>query len=319
MFDLWSDVGQLSFGLVMLVLGADSFVRGASGLALHFGISAFVVGLVLVGFGTSAPELAVNLTAAFHGNYGLAVGNVIGSNVANVGLILGASALIAPLAVRARLLRIEVPLVIGVSVGLWLLSLDGVLGRLDAALLLTGFVGLMWLVAHDARKESAAVRAELSEAVTTQSDLKRNLIRLAIGLALLLFGAHKMVTAAVSLASAWGMSEMMIGLTVVAIGTSLPELAASGMAVWRGHTDLALGNVVGSNLFNILLILGLTGVFHPLPVGVSALQIDLPLMVVFALGLLLIVRRDMVVSRTEGIALLLAYAAFLGLQFILFA
>lgn len=317
MFDLWIDVGQFSIGLLMLVLGADSFVRGASGLALHFGISAFVVGLVLVGFGTSAPELAVNLTAAFRGNYALAVGNVVGSNVANVGLILGASALIAPLAVRARLLRIEVPLVIGVSVVLWLLALDGMLGRLDATLLLSGFVGLLWLVARDARQESAAVRAELSEAATTQSDLKRNLIRLAVGLALLLFGAHKMVTAAVSLASAWGMSEMMIGLTVVAIGTSLPELAASGMAAWRGHTDLALGNVVGSNLFNILLILGITGVIHPLPVGVSALQIDLPLMVVFALGLLLIVRRDMIVSRAEGVALLLAYAAFLALQFVL--
>lgn len=317
MLPLWIDLGQFALGLLMLVLGADSFVRGASGLALHFGISAFVVGLVLVGFGTSAPELAVNLTAAWHGRYAMAVGNVIGSNVANVGLILGISALIAPLAVRARLLRIEVPLVIAVSIVLWLLALDGVLGRVDAALLLAGFAGLMWLVARDARMESAAVRAELSEAATTQVDFKRNLIRLAVGLGLLLFGAHRMVNAAVGLATAWGMSDAMIGLTVVAIGTSLPELAASVMAVWRGHTDLALGNVVGSNLFNILLILGLTGAVHPLPVDAASLRVDLPVMIGFAIALYWVVRRDRVVSRREGVGLLVAYAAFLGVQFLL--
>lgn len=317
MLPLWIDLGQFALGLLMLVLGADSFVRGASGLALHFGISAFVVGLVLVGFGTSAPELAVNLTAAWHGRYAMAVGNVIGSNVANVGLILGISALIAPLAVRARLLRIEVPLVIAVSIALWLLALDGVLGRVDAAMLLAGFAGLMWLVARDARMESAAVRAELSEAATTQVDFKRNLIRLAVGLGLLLFGAHRMVNAAVGLATAWGMSDAMIGLTVVAIGTSLPELAASAMAVWRGHTDLALGNVVGSNLFNILLILGLTGAVHPLPVDAASLRVDLPVMIGFAIALYWVVRRDGVVSRRKGVGLLVAYAAFLGVQFLL--
>lgn len=317
MLPLWIDLGQFALGLLMLVLGADSFVRGASGLALHFGISAFVVGLVLVGFGTSAPELAVNLTAAWHGRYAMAVGNVIGSNVANVGLILGISALIAPLAVRARLLRIEVPLVIAVSIALWLLALDGVLGRVDAAMLLAGFAGLMWLVARDARMESAAVRAELSEAATTQVDFKRNLIRLAVGLGLLLFGAHRMVNAAVGLATAWGMSDAMIGLTVVAIGTSLPELAASAMAAWRGHTDLALGNVVGSNLFNILLILGLTGAVHPLPVDAASLRVDLPVMIGFAIALYWVVRRDGVVSRRKGVGLLVAYAAFLGVQFLL--
>jgi cation:H+ antiporter len=314
---MWIDLGHFALGLLLLVLGADSFVRGASGLALRLGVSAFVVGLVLVGFGTSAPELAVNLTAAWHGRYQMAVGNVVGSNVANIGLILGISALIAPLAVRARLLRIEVPLVVATSIVLWLLALDGTLGRYDAALLLSGFIALLWLVASDARKESAAVRAELSEAATTQTELKRNLLRLAVGLGLLLFGAHKMVGAAVSLATAWGMSELTIGLTVVAIGTSLPELAASAMAVWRGHADLALGNVVGSNLFNVLLILGLTSAVHPLPVGAASLRVDLPLMIGFALLLYPIVRRNMRVDRNEGVVLLAAYAVFLAVQFLL--
>lgn len=313
------ELGQFALGLVMLVLGADSFVRGASGLALRFGISPFVVGLVLVGFGTSAPELSVNLTAAFQGRYALAIGNVIGSNIANIGLILGISALIAPLAMRARLLRIEVPLVIGVSVALWLLALDGVLGRFDAALLLLGFVGLMWVVARAARRESAAVRAELSEAVNTQTDLKRNLIRLGIGLALLLYGSHLMVHAAVGLATMWGISELMIGLTIVAIGTSLPELAASAVAAWRGHTDIAIGNVVGSSLFNILLILGVTAAIHPLPVGGASLRVDLPVMIGFALVLYPMVRGDLVIKRNEGVVLLLAYAGFLGLQFFLAA
>ncbi|MDX2299281.1 MAG: sodium:calcium antiporter, partial [Xanthomonadaceae bacterium] len=186
-----------------------------------------------------------------------------------------------------------------------------------AALLLSGFVALLWLVARDAREESAAVRAELSEAATTQTELKRNLLRLAVGLGLLLFGAHKMVGAAVSLATAWGMSELTIGLTVVAIGTSLPELAASAMAVWRGHADLALGNVVGSNLFNVLLILGLTSAVHPLPVGAASLRVDLPMMIGFALLLYPIVRRNMRVDRNEGIVLLVAYAGFLAVQFLI--
>jgi len=312
-------LGQFALGLLMLVLGADSFVRGASGLAIRFGVSPFVVGLVLVGLGTSAPEFSVNLTAAFDGRYEMAIGNVVGSNIANIGLILGVSALIAPLAVHARLIRIEVPLVVGVSVVLWLLSLDGLIGRFDAALLLLGLVGLLVLIASDAKREPAEVRAELSEAATTQAGLKLNLIRLGAGLALLLFGSQRMVDAAVNLATYWGMSELLIGLTIVAIGTSLPELAASAMAAWRGHTDIALGNVVGSNLFNILMILGVTALVHPLPVGHSSLQVDLPLMIGFSLLLYPIARSGRVVSRNEAATLLAAYAGFLGLQFYLAA
>lgn len=315
--NIWVQFGQFALGLLLLVLGADSFVRGASGVAIRFGISPFVVGLVLVGLGTSAPELAVNLTAAFDGRYEIAIGNVVGSNIANIGLILGVSALIAPLAVHARLIRIEVPLVIAVSAGLWLLSLDGVIGRFDSAILLLGLVGLLVLIARDSKREPAHVQAELSEAASTQPGLKLNLIRLAAGLALLLYGSQQMVDAAVHLATFWGMSELLIGLTIVAIGTSLPELAASAVAAWRGHADIALGNVVGSNLFNILLILGVTALVHPLPVGASSLHVDLPIMIGFALLLYPIVRSGRVVSRNEAALLLVAYAGFLGLQFYL--
>lgn len=313
------ELGQFALGLLLLVLGADSFVRGASGLAIRFGISPFVVGLVLVGLGTSAPELSVNLTAAFAGRYEMAIGNVVGSNIANIGLILGVSALIAPLAVNARLIRIEVPLVIAVSVGLWLLSLDGLIGRIDAVILLIGLAGLLVLIARDSKLESTQVQDELTEAASTQSGLKLNLIRLVAGLALLLYGSQQMVDAAVNLATLWGMSELMIGLTIVAIGTSLPELAASAMAAWRGHSDIALGNVVGSNLFNILLILGATAAIHPLSVGHSSLRIDLPLMIGFALLLYPIARSGRVVSRNEAVLLLAAYAGFLALQFFLAA
>ncbi|MDP1697565.1 MAG: calcium/sodium antiporter [Xanthomonadaceae bacterium] len=313
------ELGQFALGLLLLVLGADSFVRGASGLAIRFGISPFVVGLVLVGLGTSAPELSVNLTAAFAGRYEIAIGNVVGSNIANIGLILGVSALIAPLAVNARLIRIEVPLLIAVSVGLWLLSLDGLIGRIDAVILLIGLAGLLVLIARDSKLESTQVQDELTEAASTQTGLKLNLIRLVAGLALLLYGSQQMVDAAVKLATLWGMSELLIGLTIVAIGTSLPELAASAMAAWRGHSDIALGNVVGSNLFNILLILGATAAIHPLSVGHSSLRIDLPLMIGFALLLYPIVRSGRVVSRNEAMLLLLAYAGFLALQFFLAA
>lgn len=313
------ELGQFALGLLLLVLGADSFVRGASGLAIRFGISPFVVGLVLVGLGTSAPEFSVNLTAAFAGRYQMAIGNVVGSNIANIGLILGVSALIAPLAVHARLIRIEIPLVIVVSVGLWLLSLDGLIGRFDAVLLLLGLIGLLVLIARDSKREPAEVQAELAEAASTQAGLKLNLIRLIAGLALLLYGSQRMVDAAVNLATLWGMSELLIGLTIVAIGTSLPELAASAVAAWRGHTDIALGNVVGSNLFNILLILGATAAIHPLPVGDASLRIDLPIMIGFALLLYPMARSGRVVSRNEAWLLLLGYAGFLGVQFYLAA
>lgn len=304
-------------GLVLLILGADSFVKGASGLALRFGISPFIVGMVIVGFGTSTPELMVNLTAVWRGSYDLAVGNVVGSNVANVGLILGTCALVAPLTVRMKLLRVETPLLIGVSLLLWLLCFDGTLGRIDGLVLVAGFAALMVYVVRDARDEPPVVKEELAETAATRTELWRSIARLVIGLALLLYASHLMVGAALAIAAILGISELIVGLTVVAIGTSLPELASSLIAVWRGHGDIAVGNVVGSNLFNVLLILGATAAIHPLGVSRSLLWVELPAMIVFALALYPMIRGDLRIERYEGAILLTAFAAFLGWQVLL--
>lgn len=303
-----------SAGLVMLILGADSFLKGASGLALRLGISPFVVGLTIVGFGTSAPELAVNLSAVGKGSYDLALGNVVGSNISNVGLILGLSALVAPLAVHLRLIRIEGPLMVAAALLLWLLALDGQIGRIDAAILLTGFTGVMTYVAMSARREPKDVKAEFSEFAMTQSDTGRNVFRLVIGLALLVYGAQQMVDSAITLARLWGWSELLIGLTIVAIGTSLPELASSILAVMRGQTDIAVGNVVGSNLFNILLIIGGTAAIHPLPVSVGMRQVELPLMLLFMAAGYIAMGRKQLITRGEGALLLGAFIAYLGWQ-----
>ncbi len=316
---LLTALASFALGLLLLLLGADSFLKGASGVALRYGISPFVIGLTIVGFGTSAPEMSVNLSAALRGSYDLAMGNVVGSNIANIGLILGCSALVAPLVVQMRLLRVEAPLVIGVSVVLWILCLDGALGRGDALLLLAGFGWLTWYIFRTAREEPDQVQMELAEIAETRPGLARNLVRLGVGLALLVYGATEMVESAVVMARIFGMSELVIGLTVVAIGTSLPELASSLVAAFRGQTDVALGNVMGSNLFNILLILGTTASIHPLPVASTMRWIELPVMVMFAVLLYLMLRRDLIVQRKEGLVLLVLFGAFTAGQVLLSA
>lgn len=303
-----------SLGLGLLIGGADRFLSGASALALRFGVSPFVVGLVIVGFGTSAPELAVNLSAVWKGSVDLAMGNVVGSNIANVGLILGLSAIIAPLAVAMRLIRVEAPLMLAVSAALLLLCLDGELGRGDAALLLAGFVGLLWLVMRAARDEPGAVQAELGELAAPGGPPWRDGVWLVLGLAGLIGGAALMVDAAVAIARMWGWSELLIGLTVVAVGTSLPELASSLLAARRGQTDIAVGNVVGSNLFNILLILGATAAFQPLPVARGMLSVELPVMIGFAVLSYVLMKRYQRLSRPSGVVLLLAFIGFTAWQ-----
>jgi len=290
------------------------FIRGAAGLGARFGLSSFVIGMVIVGFGTSAPELAVNLTAAYSGHYDLALGNVVGSNIVNIGLILGLSALLAPMVIHLRMLRVEPPLLIATSGWLWLLARDGILARWEGLLLLAAQFALTWFVLRSGRQESAAVRAEISAEISPPQRGSSTLWLLGIGLAGLIGGGMLAVDAAVQVARGLGISELIIGLTVVAIGTSLPELASSAVAAWRGHSDIAVGNIIGSNLFNILFILGITASIQPLPVAPALEHIEIPIMIGFTVLLYLIMRRQMRIGRRAGTLLLLAYLGTVGWQ-----
>jgi len=304
-------------GLALLVVGANLFIKGAGGIALRFGISPFVVGMVLVGFGTSMPELAVNLTAVFEQRLDLAVGNVVGSNISNVGLILGAAALIAPMAIPRRVFRSELPVLVGLSLGFWLLVLDGRLGRIDAGLLLAGFAVVMVVMARGSRDAPAAVEDEIGvDPEQARQATWPHVWRLVVGLVLLLGGSKLMVDAAVALALEWGVSELVIGLTVVAIGTSLPELAASVVAALKGEAEIAVGNVLGSNVFNLLLILGVTAMVQPLPVADSLIRIDILLMIAFVVVLYPLALYKRRLGRIAGVVLLAGFAAFLASQFL---
>jgi cation:H+ antiporter len=294
-------------GLAVLALGAELFIRGAVRVARKFGVSPFVIGLTLVGFGTSAPELVVNLSAACQGNPELAVGNVVGSNIANVGLILGVAAVVRTLTAEMRLLKVETPLVLAASVAVWVMAWDGDLGRWDAAILLVMFTAVMVYIALSAKRETPEVKEELGKSIPNPERMWVSVLFLALGLGGLVGGAQLMVDSAVHLAESWGMSKALIGLTIVAVGTSLPELASTVAAAYRGQSDIAVGNVVGSNLFNLLLILGVTSAVCPLPVDAGMMTFDLPVMVGFAVLLLLVLLNGLRVYRWEGVLLLLAY------------
>ncbi len=303
----------LAGGLVALLVGGELLVRGASRLAALYGISPLVVGLTVVSFGTSAPELAVSLQAAFADAAQLTVGNIIGSNIFNVLLVLGASALVAPLLVRQQLIRLDVPLMIGASLVFWAVAADGTVtmpeGLLMVGLLLV-YLAFVW---RASRREKAEIVAEYEQEFgyhpSAGTRLKlRNAALIAVGGLLLVLGAGWLVDGAVSLARGLGVSDLLIGLTIVAIGTSLPELTTSLVAAVRGERDIAVGNVVGSNIFNILSVLGLTAVVAPagVPVSETAIGIDLPFMVAVAIACLPLFATGRIIARLEG-AFLLAY------------
>ncbi|MDX1656258.1 MAG: calcium/sodium antiporter, partial [Candidatus Competibacteraceae bacterium] len=251
-------------GFVLLVGGAEWLVRGASHLAAASGIPPLIIGLTVVAFGTSAPELAVSVQSALNGQADIALGNVVGSNILNVLLILGLAALIVPLTVSHQLIRLDVPLMIGVSLLVWLLSLDGSLGRLDGLLLVAGIIAYTAFSVIKGRQESqGGDEFEQEFGDPGRRGMAWNLGLIAAGLALLVLGASWLVDGAVMMARYFGISELIIGLTIVSVGTSLPEIAASVVASLRGERDIAVGNVVGSNLFNLLLVLGVTATVAP--------------------------------------------------------
>ncbi|MDQ3268671.1 MAG: calcium/sodium antiporter [Pseudomonadota bacterium] len=305
-------------GLVSLILGAEVLVRGASRLALSLGISPLVVGLTIVAIGTSSPEVAVSVGAAIEGQTDIAIGNVVGSNIFNVLLILGISALIVPLLVDTQIVRQEVPIMIGASLLLLAFGLDGRVGRLEAAVLLALLIAYVAFLVVQSRRQQQAVRAAAAVPEIGDDGRKPSLVLQLLliggGLALLVLGSRWLVDASVALAQAIGVSDLVIGLTIVAAGTSMPEVATSVMAAVRKQRDIAIGNVVGSNIFNILGCLGLAGLVSPtgLPLAPSVLNFDLWVMLAVAFACLPVFLTGRKIARWEGAVFVFYYIAYVA-------
>jgi cation:H+ antiporter len=309
------DIGLIVLGLVLLIAGGEALVRSASTFATKAGVSPLVVGLVVVSAATSAPEFAVTLGAVMRGEPGLAIGNVVGSNIVNVLFILGLSAVISPLIIKRQLVRIDIPIMVGLSLLLVAVSLDGNISVVDGVLLLSVLLLHTIISIILGRRE---VRVSVAEPETLPLNSKPVPLWLApillvAGVGLLVGGAQALVTGAVNIATALGVSGLVVGLTVVAIGTSLPELATSLIAILRGERDMAVGNIVGSNIFNIGMVLGLPAILfgQGIPVPEAAIAIDLPLMLASAVALLPLAFTGFILARWEGSLFVLLYTAYL--------
>ena len=300
-------------GLAALYMGADLLIRGASRLARDLGVNALVIGLTVVAMGTSAPELLVGVVASARHSGDIAIGNVIGSNVANIALVLGIGALIRPIRVQMRLLVREVPLMILASVIFYLLALNGTLSRIDGVILLVGFVAYTIYLLQSARFEPPAIEVEYQRFLTQGGTLIGHVARTIVGLMIFLAGAHMVVNGAAAAARFLGISELAIGLTVVALGTSLPELATAIAASVQDEGDILVGNVVGSNVFNILAVLGAASFTRPLGVSDSVIFVEAPVMLVVSILLLPFVWTTLRLTRPEGGILVAAYVAFVVL------
>jgi cation:H+ antiporter len=307
------DLLLVAVGVALLWVGGESLISGATTLARRLGMSPLVVGLTVVAFGTSAPELAATLAAALQGSPEVAFGNVVGSNIFNVGLILGIAALVFPLAARARFLRREMPFMIATSALLLPLVANGRIGRLEAVLLLALLGGYLWvLLTKD--EESARVAEEFAQEYgEVEAPLWASVLRVAVGIGVLVIGAQVLVVGAVAIAREVGLSERVIGLTLVACGTSLPELASSLVAAARREGDIVLGNVVGSNIFNVLAILGTTSLIVPIHIEVGAgTWIDLAVMIAMSLALWPFLHTNRRLERWEGVLLIAGFATYMA-------
>ena len=306
----------ISVGLALLVGGAESLVRGASRLAATMGISPIVIGLTVVAFGTSAPELTVSVSSSLDGDADVALGNVIGSNIFNVLVILGVAAMIAPLTVSQRLVRVEVPLLIGISLLVLLLARDRVIDRLEGALLFAGIVVFTGAAIYASRRESQKVvdeyEAELGARDGSAARIALDIGFVAFGLGLLVWGSNWLVTGATDVAAALGVSGLVIGLTLVAAGTSMPELATSIIASLRGERDIAVGNVVGSSIFNLLAVLGAAALVAPdgVVVASQALRVDIPVMTAVAVACVPIFFTGKLIARWESLLFLAMYGGY---------
>ena len=293
-------------GIALIVLSADKFVEGAANLASRFGMSHFLIGLTIVSIGTSAPEIMVSAVAAFNGSPGLALGNALGSNIANIGLVLGATAFIFPLVVPRPLVRREIPLLFLIGLVIYALASRGVFDLLSGTLLLAVLPGILYLLAKDelASKDNVEIHS---------MPLGFSIVLTLGGLIVLIGGSQVLVWGAVNIARFFGISELVIGLTIVAVGTSLPELAASVAAALKNKTDMALGTVIGSNIFNSLGVIGIASVISPFAIATEVLQRDLPWTLGLTLLLYLLARFSVsrTITRSYGILLLLLYVSYL--------
>lgn len=303
-------------GLIFLVWSADKFIEGAAVTAKHFGMSPLLIGMVIVGFGTSAPEMVVSALASLQGNPGIALGNAYGSNITNIALILGLTAVISPIAVHSQVLRKEMPVLIAITALAAFQLADGQLSRLDAVILMVVFAMLMgWSIYQGMTGKDDALGTEMQGEVDAYSmTLKKAIFWLVFGLVVLVLSSRLLVWGAVDIAVALGVSDLIIGLTIVAIGTSLPELASSLMAVKKGEHDMAIGNVIGSNMFNTLTVVGIAGMISPMAVDPEVLRRDVAVMAGLTIALFIFAYgfrgRQGRINRIEGGLLLTAFVAY---------
>ncbi|HEY5970512.1 MAG TPA: calcium/sodium antiporter [Pseudoxanthomonas sp.] len=309
--------GFFALGLVLLALGGDSIVKGASGLAQKLGASPFVAGLLLVAFGTSLPELFVNARAYMVGAQELALGNAVGSNIVNFGLTLGVAALFAPLLVRMRLLSPLLVLLAVATFALIVFGLDGVISRIEGVMLLLAFVAVLAFLLARSGHEQVEVRDSVAAYTATRSVLWMNLLRFMVAVTLLYFGAKFVVQSAPVIGTGWGLSPLLVGLLPVAIGTALPEVAAAIAAARRGQGDMVAGHVIGSSLFNLLVVVGGMAALRPLPLPESFVKLELPAAIAFVLVLYPMLRGDLRVSKTEGAILFVAFLGWIALELFL--
>ena len=316
-------------GISGVYFGAEWLVKGSSRLSRDLGIKPIVIGLTVVAFGTSSPELAVSLTASIKGSNDIAIGNIIGSNIANIGLILGISAIVLPLKVEKILLKRELPLMIGISAALYFMAIDRKIGFVDGLLLFTGiviFIGYQVYHTLNSKREfknsmasNPVSKTDMPESTNeegrTERHLLSNIVYIVIGLACLLVGSHVLVKSAIFIAGSFGISEMVIGMTVVAFGTSVPEMATSVVSVLKKESDICVGNVIGSNIFNILMVLGSVALVRPLNVERGTLFFEFPAMLLFSVALIPMIRGRLMVNRLAGFVLMSGYLAFIFLLF----
>jgi len=294
-------------GVVLLYAGGEVLVRSASGLAARLGVRPMVIGLTVVAFGTSAPELAASLTAALSGTPDIAIGNVVGSNIANVGLILGLTAMVYPLVTGSRFVRREVPLMLLITALLVPVLWGGAVLRWEGVLLLALLAGFLWVIT----RTGSSVLDEVAEAPRARAPVWLGVLGTAAGVALLWFGARSLIGGAVVIATSLGIPQRVIGLTLVAVGTSLPELASSMVAAMRRETDIILGNIVGSNVFNLLAVLGTTALVKPIRFDGAGATVDVVVMALFSAALLPLMWRGERLGRSAGSFLLLGYAVYI--------